>query len=194
MWWYRTANQKTIILARCVFKKKEKKKVLLCWSTLLALLWNCTPPSLPSVATGCNSPLYARAAGSSGWESLARAVEHLSGESWRCAGGHRLWPPCRSLLCLLLPRAGWTCRCTGRAGSYESVCCCNCCYYFLHCCCCYCCCHLCRCSPSLSSAPLLRSSQPPEVLPERASGGQSCTTASYQPGVKVAGEFTFSDL
>lgn len=91
------------------------------------------------------------------------------------------------------------CTCTGHAGSYENVCCCN--YYYHYCCrflhyhcCCYCCCrcHLCCwcCYPSLSSAPLLRSSQSPEVLPVRASGGQSCTTASFHPQEKAAGELS----
>lgn len=137
--------------------------------------------SLPSAAIGCNSPLRAPAVGSSGWESLSLMVGRLSAENWHCAGHHWPWPPCRKLLCLPPPQAGWRCRCTGHAGSCASVCCCNYCCYLHRCRCC----HLCCCLPSPSFAPLSHSSLPPEVLPARASSGQSCTTASYQ----VAGEF-----
>lgn len=133
------------------------------------------PSSLPSAAIGCNSPLCAPAVGSSGWESPAPVAVRLSAENWHCAGGHQPWCPCRRLLCLPLPQAGWTCRCTGRAGSCVSACCCN-----------YCCSlRRCYCSPSPSCAPLFHSLKSPEVLPARASSGQSWTTASYQ----VAGEF-----
>lgn len=136
--------------------------------------------SLPSAAIGCNSPLYAPAAGSSGWKSLALVVGRLSAENWHCAGRRWPWPPCTRLLCLHRPQAGWTCRCTGHAGSCASACCYNyCCYLRRYCC------HLCCCSPSPSSAPLFHSSQSPGALPARASRGQSWTTASYQ----VAGEF-----
>lgn len=136
--------------------------------------------SLPSAAIGCNSPLCAPAVGSSGWESLHLVVARLSAESWHCAGRHWPSPPCRKLLCHPHPQAGWRCRCTGHAGSCASVCCCNYCCW-LHC---YRC-HLCCYSLSPSCAPLFHSSLPPEVLPARASSGQSCTTASYQ----VAGDF-----
>lgn len=139
--------------------------------------------SLPSAAIGCNSPLCAPAVGSSGWESLSPVVGSLSAENWHCAGPQWPWPPCRKLLCLPHPQAGWRCTCTGRAGSCASVCCCNYCCYLRRCCRHLCCCF--RRSPSPSCAPLFHSSQPPEAPPARASSGQSCTTASYQ----VAGDF-----
>lgn len=145
--------------------------------------------SLPSAAIGCNSPLCAPAVGSSGWESLSLVVGHLSAENWHCAVPRWPWPPCRKLLCLPLPQAGWRCKCTGRAGSCASACCCNYCRYLRR--------HRCRChhhhlcccfhrSPSPSCAPLFHSSRPPGAPPARASSGQSCTTASYQ----VAGDFS----